>query len=85
MCTESSRCVQQVEALVHIDEDLNSERRSHVSSQLQHEDGVCSVYFIDSHPYLMVVGYDPGVISPQAIRERLIANGHVHVALVGYM
>lgn len=85
MCTQSSMCAQQVEAIVHIDEDLSSERRGHVRSQLEREDGVCSVYFIDSHPYLMVVGYDPGIISPQAIRERLIAKGHVHVALVGYM
>ena len=56
--------------VMHIANDLDLARRRELEKSIEHHPGVTSAYFNERRPHLMVVEYDPQLVSYyQIMRE----------------
>lgn len=74
--------IQLADVTVHIDETLDSGRRSEIEGRLRAIDGVVSVHNPDEKPHLAVVEFVPTKTSTGAIL-RTVREGGVHAELIG--
>ncbi|MCP5141712.1 MAG: heavy-metal-associated domain-containing protein [Gammaproteobacteria bacterium] len=70
------------DCLIHIDETLPSERIHSIERQFAGSRGVISACVPIRTPHLMVVDYDPAVISAASLLNSVRASG-LHAELVG--
>ena len=68
--------------VLHVDESLAQEEQSQIEHALEAEQGITSAHFTERRPHLMLVEYDPDVISSMSVL-RDITNQHVHAELIG--
>lgn len=71
-----------VDVVLHIDEDTTRNEREALRDTVLARDGVMAAAYRDETPHLMVVEYDPDVLSSKAILETVERAG-VHAELVG--
>jgi hypothetical protein len=71
-----------VDVVVHVDETLDERRRHDIESALTEKSGVRWAKFTDKRPHLMMVEYDPDLVSSMQIVER-INQQQVHAELIG--
>lgn len=74
--------IQLVDVTVHIDEQLDAQRREGLVDKVREEDGVVSVALHKEHSHLMIVEYNPEKTSSAKILKRVTGEG-VHAELVG--
>jgi hypothetical protein len=67
---------------IHIDKNLSSEQRGTTEESLRALDGVVSIHNPDKTPHLILVEYDPDVITSHVIQGRVTDQG-THAELVG--
>ena len=67
---------------LHIDENLNIDKRQSIEESLRALDGVVSVHNNSKTPHLAMVEYNPDITSSGAILER-VTNQGVHAELIG--
>ncbi|AGA32716.1 hypothetical protein TVNIR_1032 [Thioalkalivibrio nitratireducens DSM 14787] len=72
----------QADVLIHIDEDLNSDRIHEMERALSLHEGVISVCMHERRRHLLVVDYEPGRVRPVDLLSRVRADG-LHAALIG--
>ena len=70
------------DVLIHIDENLSSERRADVEERLRKVDGVVSVHNPDDRPHLTLVEYRPDKVGSEALLQTAKSEG-VHAQLIG--
>ena len=70
------------DVLIHIDENLSSERRADVEERLRKVDGVVSVHNPDDKPHLTLVEYRPDKVGSEALLQTAKTEG-VHAQLIG--
>lgn len=71
-----------VDVVLHIDEDTTRNEREALRDTVLARDGVMAAAYRDETPHLMVVEYDPDILSSKAILETVERAG-VHAELVG--
>ena len=73
--------IQLADVTIHIDQTLETERRSAIEDALRAVDGVISVHMPDDRQHLVVVEYNPvktnsaevlGTVGEQGVRAQLI-------------
>ncbi len=74
--------IQLADITVHVDENLNKERRTQIENGIRAIDGVISVHNPDDRPHLAIVEYQPGLTSSQSILS-CVKNQGVHAELIG--
>lgn len=79
---EAAVSIQLSDVTVHIDENLDTDRRGAVETSLRALDGVISVHNPDDKPHLVVVQYEPSKTSSAAILKAVTDQG-VHAELIG--
>lgn len=79
MTTELSH---KVGLVLHIDDALGASRREDIEQAIKAEKGIDSAHFTERRPHLMVVEYDPDLISSANILARINYQS-VHAELVG--
>jgi cell division protein FtsX len=55
--------IHQVEVVIHVDDDLNTEQRMRLVENLQRHDGVEQARFTDGRRHLMLIDYDAGKLN----------------------
>jgi hypothetical protein len=68
---------------LHIDEDTTHEERESFRDSLLSTKGVMSADYRDEKPHLMIVGYDPDNVVPQAFVTAAQRRGY-HAELIGF-
>jgi hypothetical protein len=71
-----------VDVMIHIDPDTTHEERDNLRDLILNNNGVDAAAYHDDKPHLMIVEYDPDVISSQKLLEVVIQQG-CHAELVG--
>lgn len=71
-----------VDVIVHIDEDMDQYNRDKFCDELLHIMGVNAADASDSRPHLMIVEYNPDVVSPVLFVEFAKQRG-LHMQLIG--
>lgn len=71
-----------VDVMVHIDEDITHNERESLRDKVLARDGVMAASCHDKTPHLLMVEYDPDVLSSKAILDTVETAG-VHAELVG--
>jgi len=74
--------IQLADVVIHIDQTLESERRSEIEEQLRVIDGVVSVHNPDDRPHLVIIEYNPDKTSSAFLLNRVTTEG-VRAELVG--
>ncbi len=74
--------IQQVEVVLHVDENLSEEERNSLVSNLEGHYGVEKARFTKDHGHLMLIGYDSNKIQSTDILS-YIKDEHLHAELVG--
>jgi hypothetical protein len=74
--------IQLADVIVHIDQTLESDRRSRIEDELRAIDGVVSVHNPDDKPHLAIVEYNPEKTNSAAILRTVTTQG-VHAELIG--
>ncbi len=74
--------IQLADVVVHIDQTLESDRRSQIEEELRAIDGVVSVHNPDDRPHLAIVEYNPDKTNSAAILSTITTQG-VHAELIG--
>jgi hypothetical protein len=67
---------------VHIDETIGHGRRTEIVNTIRGKKGVTAVSHHDGKPHLMIIKYDPDVISSQKLLQAVLEQG-VHAELIG--
>jgi hypothetical protein len=67
---------------IHIDQNLEPERRAQIENVVRAIDGVISFHNPNDRPHLTVVEYDPDKTSSAAILSAVTGQG-VHAELIG--
>lgn len=70
------------DVMIHIDENLPSERRSEIESRLRQIDGVVSVRMPPDKPHLTIIEYRPDKTAAQALLWNVRQTG-AHAELIG--
>jgi hypothetical protein len=70
------------DVVIHIDENLEADRRREIEAMLRGIEGVVSVRNPDDRPHLALVEYNPARTSSHALLQTVTAAG-VHAELVG--
>lgn len=68
---------------IHVDQSLDIERRSRIVETLKEQAGVSDVISKDDRPHLLIVRYDPAVLSSKSILQVVLDSG-VHAELIGF-
>ena len=71
-----------VDVMLHIDENTTRNERETLRDKVLARDGVMAASYRDETPHLLVVEYDPDVLSSKAILDTVETAG-VHAELVG--
>lgn len=71
-----------VDVMLHIDEDITRNERDVLRDRVLARDGVKAASYRDETPHLLVVEYDPDVLSSKSILDTVERAG-VHAELVG--
>lgn len=71
-----------VDVMLHIDEDITRNERESLRDRVLARDGVMAAAYHDKTPHLLVVEYDPDVLSSKAILD-IVETAGVHAELVG--
>jgi len=71
-----------VDVMLHIDEDITRNERESLRDKVLARDGVMAAAYHDKTPHLLVVEYDPDVLSSKAILD-IVETAGVHAELVG--
>ncbi len=71
-----------VDVMLHIDENTTRNEREALRDKVLARDGVMAASYRDETPHLLVVEYDPDVLSSKAILDAVETAG-VHAELVG--
>lgn len=71
-----------VDVMLHIDEDITRNERESLRDKVLARDGVMAAAYHDKTPHLLMVEYDPDVLSSRAILDTVETAG-VHAELVG--
>ena len=71
-----------VDVTLHIDEDTTHEERESFRDSILSTTGVMSADIRDEKPHLMIVGYDPEDVKPQAFLAVAQRRGY-HAELIG--
>ena len=74
--------IQLADVVVHIDQTLESDRRSQIEEELRAIDGVVSVHNPDDRPHLAIVEYNPDKTNSAAILSTITTQG-VDAELIG--
>jgi Glu-tRNA(Gln) amidotransferase subunit E-like FAD-binding protein len=81
-CREGRRPMQMVDVMIHVDETIDHDRRTHIADTVRAHDGVAGVAHHDERPHLMIVEYDPAAVTAQALLQ-VVRDQGVHAELVG--
>ncbi len=79
MTTELSH---KIGLVLHVDDALGEARRSDIETALESEQGICSARFTERRPHLILVEYDPDLMSSTNILDR-VNRQSVHAELIG--
>ena len=71
-----------VDVMIHIDPETTHQVRDNLRDLILNNNGVAAAAFHDDKPHLMIVEYDPDVISSQQLLQVVIQQG-CHAELVG--
>lgn len=71
-----------VDVMLHIDENTTHDEREALRDKFLARDGVMAAAYHDERPHLLIVEYDPDVVSSNSLLETLKSIG-VHAELVG--
>ena len=71
-----------VDVTLHIDEDLSHGNLEDFRDVLLHQNGVYAASFHDDKPHLMIIVYDPNVISSKTFVD-LAKEHNIHSELIG--
>ena len=71
-----------VDVLIHIDENIDHDRRTGIADAVREHDGVMGVAHHDEKPHLMIVEYNPDAVTARELLQMVLDNG-VHAELVG--
>lgn len=71
-----------VDVMLHIDENITRNERESLRDKVLARDGVMAAAYHDKTPHLLMVEYDPDVLSSRAILDTVETAG-VHAELVG--
>lgn len=71
-----------VDVILHIDEDTSHDDRERLRSKILGIAGIVAAAYHDEKPHLMVIAYDPNVVSSSAFVKAAQENG-LHSELVG--
>lgn len=71
-----------VDVMLHIDENITHDEREELRDRILAQNGVMAAAYHDEKPHLLVIEYDPDVVSSKAILETVEAGG-VHAELIG--
>jgi hypothetical protein len=71
-----------VDVTVHIDETVDHDRRTKIADIVRGSKGVMGVAHHDEKPHLMVVEYNPEMVSSKELLQLVLGQG-VHAELVG--
>jgi len=71
-----------VDVMLHIDEDTTRNERESLRDRVFARGGVMAASYHDKTPHLLVVEYDPDVLSSKAILDTVETAG-VHAELAG--
>jgi len=74
--------IQLSDVTVHIDENLEADRRGAIEDAVRAIDGVISVHNGDDKPHLMIVQYDPAKTNSATVLSTVTGEG-VHAELIG--
>ena len=67
--------IQLADVTVHIDENLDDERRSKIEEHVRAIDGVVSFHNPKEHPHLVIVQYDPAKVKSTWILDVFKVQG----------
>lgn len=71
-----------VDVLIHIDPETSHEQREFIRDLLLKHDGVDAASYHDDKPHLIVVEYDPDVVTSKQLLD-VITKQNVHAELIG--
>ena len=74
--------MQTADVIIHVDETIDHDRRGAIAGMIRAQTGVAEVVNHDEKPHLMIVKYDPGSVTAQALLAIVRGQG-VHAELVG--
>lgn len=60
--------------VMHIDNDLDLQRRRELENTIERQTGVSSAHFNERRPHLMVIDYDSDLVSSSEILHRINSN-----------
>jgi len=72
------------DVVVHINENLDSNKRVKLAKKISALKGVVSANLADKRPHLMIVGYDPERTKPLDVLCGVKQTG-VHAQLIGWL
>lgn len=75
-------CAHEVDVVVHVDDHLDENHRTHIESVMERAAGVMKARFNEQRHHLMIVAYDPKRINSAAILN-YIKGQNVSAQLVG--
>lgn len=73
---------QMVDVTLHIDENTTHNDREQLRDKILEKDGVMAAAYHDDKPHLMIIEYDPQVISSNEF-EKIAQENDLHVELIG--
>ncbi len=71
-----------VDVMIHIDPDTSHEQREELRDAILINKGVDAAAYHDDKPHLMIVEYDPDVVTSQQLLNLVIKRGY-HAELIG--
>ena len=74
--------MEMVDVTIHIDESVDHERRVKIADIVRESKGVMGVAHHDEKPHLMIVEYNPEMVSAKDLLQLVRGQG-VHAELVG--
>ena len=74
--------MQTADVIIHVDETIDHDRRMEIAGLVRAQTGVRGVDHHDEKPHLMIVKYDPRVVTAQDLLA-VVKGESVHAELVG--
>jgi len=74
----------ETDVVIHINEELDTEHRQKLSSDVSHFDGVISADLKEKRPHLMIVAFNP--LETQTLKVLAgVRDSGMHAQLVGWL
>lgn len=74
--------MEMADVTVHINETLDHERRTQIADTVRANKGVMAVAHHDEKAHLMIIAYDPDVVTSRELLQVTLDQG-VHAQLIG--